>query len=271
MARNEHLDSATDKILAALKADPAFLEPYDPPEIETLPISAIRNQLAELGLSASVPADLQRAIVRSSTVAASLMGLLDDEERTLPEDVENMPIAEVTIQLQRLGINYRAGLAQINDLIRQHALIDPPGKLVKVSSTIGGAVRPRIGAGELRGCLGFGILAAPPVALSEVLIYGGVLGHSNTIEVAGWLVCGMLLALRFQILVLAPAIILMLSVTLSAGAIDGASLGQIVLKVILNLIALEFGYFLSAASCHVRHQARAAVKLGLSWATKKMH
>jgi hypothetical protein len=118
MARNRHRESAPERILAALNAHvPA--DAYDPAEIETLPISAIRNRLVELSLPATVPVDLQRAIVEPSTPPTA--SLFFDKEQTVPKSIERMRLVKVTRELERLGINYRAGLADITALVEEHA------------------------------------------------------------------------------------------------------------------------------------------------------
>jgi hypothetical protein len=96
MSRNEHHDSTPETLLAALDADPAFIEHYDPSEIETLPISTVTDRLIELGLPVSAPADLQRTIVEASTPAGTLSGPLTDEEQAEPDSVEKMPLADAT-------------------------------------------------------------------------------------------------------------------------------------------------------------------------------
>jgi hypothetical protein len=96
-------DSATEKIELA--------------KIEALPLADIKVRLEELGLPSSIPAYFQKTIMSSApSPAANLLSLLDDPD---DEDVECMPLAEVTAHLQELGINYRAGLAETINLAEQ--------------------------------------------------------------------------------------------------------------------------------------------------------
>jgi MFS family permease len=85
MVRDNHIDGAPEKILAALDADPAFNEDL---EIETLPIAVVRDHLAEMGLEASVPDDLRRIVATAPTTDGQLVpthysnGTLNDYHRT---------------------------------------------------------------------------------------------------------------------------------------------------------------------------------------------
>jgi hypothetical protein len=114
MAAKVHPDNAPERLLATLAAD-STLE-RDPAETETLPISEIIEDLTELRLPTSLPADLQRAIAESSSPAASVLGLLENDDQMLIDDIERMAIAEVTEHLQRLNIDYRSDLDRIKDL-----------------------------------------------------------------------------------------------------------------------------------------------------------
>src|SRR5215470_7507170 len=115
MAPNQR--SAAEEILSALDADPALIEHYDPNEIEAIPLASIQARLAELELMPTMPVKLQRIVFEStpSPAADVLQALADDLQCLQPQDVEARPLAEVTARLQRLGINYRAGVAAIID------------------------------------------------------------------------------------------------------------------------------------------------------------
>jgi Caspase domain len=105
-------DNATEKIELA--------------KIESLPLADIKGRLEEQGLPSSIPTELQSAIMRSApSPAAYLLSVLDDPD---DEDVECMPLTEVTTHLQELGINYRAGLAEIINLAEQQQVHEARGK-----------------------------------------------------------------------------------------------------------------------------------------------
>jgi hypothetical protein len=69
MPHDPHRGSAAQRLLAALDADPALIEPDDTAEIEVLPISDVESRLGELGLSAAIPAELRRMMAQSSTAS----------------------------------------------------------------------------------------------------------------------------------------------------------------------------------------------------------
>jgi hypothetical protein len=112
-----HRGVAAQRILAALDADPVLMVHDDTPEIEVLPISGVKSRLGELGLAAAMPSDLRRMIVESSAPSAGLLNVLMSDT----ESIETKPLSDVTSGLQQLGINYRAGLAEVKDLARQHS------------------------------------------------------------------------------------------------------------------------------------------------------
>jgi uncharacterized protein len=111
--------SAAKEILAALDADPALIEHYDPNEIETIPLASIQARLIELGLRPTIPLRFQRLILESMpTPAADVLRVLADDVDCLhPQRVEVRPLAEVTACLQRRGTNYRPGVAAIIDFV----------------------------------------------------------------------------------------------------------------------------------------------------------
>jgi hypothetical protein len=115
--------SAAKEILAALDADPALVEHYDPSEIEAIPLASIHARLVELGLTPAIPLRLQRLILKSmpSPAADVLRVLADDVDCLQPQRVEVRPLAEVTAYLQRRGTNYRPGVAAITDLVGERA------------------------------------------------------------------------------------------------------------------------------------------------------
>jgi exopolysaccharide production negative regulator len=121
MAPNQR--SAPEQILSTLDADPALIEHYDPNEVEAIPLAAVQARLIELGLTPTMPPELQRIFVKStpSPAADVLRVLVDDAEYLQPQSVEIRPLAEVTACLQRQGINYRAGVAAIIDLVGEHS------------------------------------------------------------------------------------------------------------------------------------------------------
>jgi hypothetical protein len=130
MARNEDRGSAPERILAALEADPALIEHFDTSAIEALPVSAIRNRLEQLALPSSIPSDLRKLIVESSNPAARLLEALSSDPEQPATIIKKKPLAGVTSDLQRLGINYRAGLAEVSALAQQHSgriAPHPPG------------------------------------------------------------------------------------------------------------------------------------------------
>src|SRR5260370_16268095 len=90
--------SAPEEVLAALDGDAALIDHDDLSDIEKLSIAEIKNRLVELGLTPSVPSDLERVIMESAPSAADdLLGFLTDGEAwPMPENIEHLPLAEVT-------------------------------------------------------------------------------------------------------------------------------------------------------------------------------
>src|SRR5215475_7802026 len=120
MAPKQH---AAKEILAALDADPALIEHYDPNEIEAIPLASIQARLVELGLTPTIPVKLQRSLLEStpSPAADVLRVLADESQRLQPRSVEARPLGEVTARLRQGGINYRAGAATIVDFVVERA------------------------------------------------------------------------------------------------------------------------------------------------------
>jgi hypothetical protein len=90
--------SAAKEILAALDADPALIEHYDPTEIEAIPLASIQARLIELGLRPTIPLRLQRLILESMPSPAEdvLRVLADDVDCFQPQRVEERPLVQVT-------------------------------------------------------------------------------------------------------------------------------------------------------------------------------
>jgi hypothetical protein len=107
--------SPAEEVLAALDADAVLIEHYDPDEIERAPIDDIWRRLCELELAPSVAAGLQKVITASArSPAAELLDFLKADTRSVElRNIEARPLAEVTKELRRLGVNYRAGVAEI--------------------------------------------------------------------------------------------------------------------------------------------------------------
>jgi type IV secretion system protein VirD4 len=122
VSRNKYRGSVPEEIWAALDADQVQMECRGPAEIEALPIADVKDQCVGLGLTPSMPEDLQKTSLASApSQTVDLLGpLAEDEEWSAPQYVEKLPLAEVTANLQQLGINYRTGVAEILNLVRQH-------------------------------------------------------------------------------------------------------------------------------------------------------
>jgi uncharacterized protein len=114
--------SAAKQILAALDADPALIEHYDPNEIEAIPLAFVQSRLIELGLMPAIPVRLQRLIWQSMpSPAADVLHVLADDVDCQPQSLETRPLAQVTACLQRRGTNYRPGVAAIIDFVGERA------------------------------------------------------------------------------------------------------------------------------------------------------
>jgi uncharacterized protein len=137
--------SAAKEILAALDADPALIEHYDPTEIEAIPLASIQARLIELGLRPTIPLSLQRLILESmpSPAADVLRVLADDVDFMQPQRVEVRPLAEVTACLQRRGRNYSPGVAAIIDFVGERASASVGLDQTKVSSIKSAMLRSR--------------------------------------------------------------------------------------------------------------------------------
>jgi hypothetical protein len=124
------------EILAALDADPALIEHYDPNEIETIPLALIQARLIELGLRPTIPLRLHRLILEPmpSPAADVLRVLADDVDSLQLQRVEVRPLAEVTACLQRRGTNYGPGVAAIIDFVGERASASVGLDQSKVSS-----------------------------------------------------------------------------------------------------------------------------------------
>jgi DNA-binding NarL/FixJ family response regulator len=125
MASNKYdgAGSVPEELLAVLDADPALIDHDNLAKIEKCPIAEIKSRAVELGLTPSVPYDLQRVIIESApSPADDLLGLLvDGEAWPTPENIEKLPLVEVTAYVEQLNINYHAGFAEIIDLVQRYA------------------------------------------------------------------------------------------------------------------------------------------------------
>jgi hypothetical protein len=137
--------SAAKEILAALDADPALIEHYDPNEIEAIPLASIQARLIELGLRPTIPLRLQRLILESMPSPAGdvLRVLTDDVDCLQAQRVEVRPLSEVTACLQRRGMNYRPGVAAIMDFVGERASAAVGLDQTKVSSIKSAKLRSR--------------------------------------------------------------------------------------------------------------------------------
>jgi hypothetical protein len=115
--------SAAKEVLSALDADPALIEHYDPDEIEAIPLASILARLVELDLTPAMPVKLQRLLFEPATSPAAdvLRVLADDMDGLQPQNIEARPLDQVIACLRRDGINYRAGIAAINDFLGEQA------------------------------------------------------------------------------------------------------------------------------------------------------
>jgi hypothetical protein len=125
MAHKAYPRNAAETIRAALDAeldtDSVLIEHYDPTEIENISLAEIELRLAELGETPSMPAVLKKAIVDSAAPAAHLLNLLTDAQVLTSANIKDMPLPIVKKHLQRLGINYQTGLAEIIDFTEEQA------------------------------------------------------------------------------------------------------------------------------------------------------
>jgi hypothetical protein len=136
--------SAAKEILAALDADPALIEHYDPNEIEAIPLASIQARLFELGLPAAIPVRLQRLVWESMpSPAADVLRALADDADCQSQSLETRPLAEVTACLQRRGTNYRAGVSAIIDFVGERPSASVGVNQTKVSSIESAKLRSR--------------------------------------------------------------------------------------------------------------------------------
>jgi small-conductance mechanosensitive channel len=114
VVRHQHPDAVAREVLAALEDDAVPINLYDAAEIESMPLAEVKERLAELRINSSLPNNLRKIIsISAPSPAATLLGFMaDDETQRLQRNVNECPLAEVTAELDQLGVNYRAGLAQ---------------------------------------------------------------------------------------------------------------------------------------------------------------
>jgi ABC-type transporter MlaC component len=105
-----------ERILAALDEGPE-IENYAIHEIEALPIEEVRRRLDELGVDSSLPAYIKSLSARIASPAQKVLDALDDEgDQLSPEEIEHLPLEQVKVGLNSLGLNYLAGAHKIREL-----------------------------------------------------------------------------------------------------------------------------------------------------------
>ena len=104
-------------ILAWLDEGPE-IENYATHEIEALPIEEVLQRLEKLGVDSSLPGYINCLTAGFASPAQKVFDALDDEVNQLrPQEIERLSPAEIKVRLNSLGLNYRAGINKIRELI----------------------------------------------------------------------------------------------------------------------------------------------------------
>jgi small-conductance mechanosensitive channel len=197
--------------LVALEDDAAVTDLHNATEIESMPLAAVKKQLAELKIGSSLPNYLREMIeVSAPSPAATLFNrLTDNETRDSQQWAADHPLSEVTAELDRLGINHRAGLTEIVAYVNEYVstvrkskeeepdlallsgtplLLLPVSLLVVVGLYLAGADLPSLSI--LSGV----VMAAVTIALKDILqnvisgmwlVWEGTVKKGDVIQLSG--------------------------------------------------------------------------------------
>jgi phospholipid transport system substrate-binding protein len=93
------------------------IENYATHEIEALPIDEVRQRLEKLGVDSSLPGYIKNFTGNYASPAHKVLEALDDEiEELSPAELEHLAPGDVSVKLNSLGLNYRAGINKIREL-----------------------------------------------------------------------------------------------------------------------------------------------------------
>ena len=103
------------RILAALD-ETAEVENYSASEIEQLPMDVVEQRLNELGVDRTVPRFIRDLQCGGATPAQKLIDALSKDEEA-GDEIEHLPLDEVTARLNDDGLNHAAGLKRLWKLV----------------------------------------------------------------------------------------------------------------------------------------------------------
>src|SRR5215469_17578326 len=126
-----------ERILASLDEESAEAENYSDFEIEVLPIAEIETRLAELGVDNSLSPCLKGVasgyvrpsqkvidvLVESSkdevlrVISRRILHALYEDQDGQDDEIERLPLEQVTVKLDNAGLNYQAGLERVCELV----------------------------------------------------------------------------------------------------------------------------------------------------------
>jgi hypothetical protein len=106
-----------EKLLQFLERDPCRLEDYSSAEIEGLPISMVRERLAELKVEAATQAPLLEELLGSAHADSESLDKIDfDEGRTDEQHIGALSLADVRQQLNCEGMSSVRGVQHVKAL-----------------------------------------------------------------------------------------------------------------------------------------------------------
>ena len=124
-------------ILASLDEESSEAENYSASEIEVLPIAEIETRLGELGIESSlspyiegvasgyvrpsqkvidVPAESPKDEVLRG-ICRRILHALSEDQNGQDDEIERLPLEQVTVKLNNAGLNYQAGLERVCELV----------------------------------------------------------------------------------------------------------------------------------------------------------
>jgi CRP-like cAMP-binding protein len=126
-----------ERILASLDEERAEAENYSASEIELLPIAEIETRLNELGIGNSLSLYIKGAAsgnVRPSqkvidvlaesskdevlrVICRRILHALSEDQDGQDDEIERLPLEQVTVKLNNAGLNYLAGLERVRELV----------------------------------------------------------------------------------------------------------------------------------------------------------
>jgi len=125
-----------ERILASLDEESAEAENYSASEIEVLPIAEIETRLGELGVDNSLSPykGVASGYVRPSRkvidvlaesskdealrlICRRILHALSEDQNGQDDEIERLPLEQVTVKLDNAGLNYLAGLERVCELV----------------------------------------------------------------------------------------------------------------------------------------------------------